>query len=835
MTEPVTLSNCDQEPIHIPGATQPHGALLAFDSTLDSLLRHSANAAEILGTPVATGLDAGAIIGPTIREAALSALEVTDSDRRPALIFDLQLPSGIAADIAVHVSGSTIVVEIEPARRSGTVPLQTTRLLIDRITGIDRVETLAPEVARLMRRTLGYDRVMVYEFARDGSGKVLAEEKADHLESFLGQHFPASDIPAQARALYLRNTIRLISDASGARIPLVPELLDGRPLDMSQAHLRAVSPIHCEYLRNMGVSASMSVSIIVDGALWGLIACHHYAPRILSMAERVAAEMFGEFLSLHLGTILRKRKLDNAAAIRTQLDRLSRLTEVEDLGAMIRDNLSGFMSMIQCDGIAVLMENELQTQGLTPAEDDVRSLARSIAQRANGNVWASESLVRTFPQAEAFHTRAAGVLALPLSQLPRDWLLFFRREQVHTLNWAGNPDKTYDTGPLGDRLTPRKSFAIWKEEVHRRSAPWTDDDFGTANALRTAIVEIVLLHNELLAEERSKADLRQRVLNDELNHRVKNILAVIKSVIGQPVEQGRTLESYVSALKGRIQALSFAHDQVMRGDGGGSLQGLLQAELSPYAGSARLHLDGPEALLDSRGFSVMAQVLHEMATNAAKYGALSRAGAQLSVTWGPTPEGDCRLAWRESGGPPVVPPSRSGFGSLLLERSLPFDLGGSSRIDYLPSGVEADFILPARHVRFDSGPTPLAEKTVTTDTKRLPETAHLLLLEDQLLIAMDVEAMLQESGFTRISLARNVEQALAIIDQGVELAMLDVNLGRETSVPVAEELHRRGIPFVFATGYDERSALPEGLRHVPVVRKPYEVENLLEALARAYG
>lgn len=836
MTEPVTLTNCDREPIHIPGATQPHGALLAFDAGLATLQRHSANAPAILGQLVANGDSATAVLGERLLNAIRDAQALTSSDRRPALLFDMALPGGQRADIAVHSSGSAIIVELEPARGDGAAPLQTTRTLIDRITNLDRIEDLALHVTRLMRLNLGYDRVMLYEFARDGSGKVLAEDKAEALESFLGQHFPASDIPVQARALYLRNTIRLISDASNERIPLIPELVDGAPLDLSQAHLRAVSPIHCEYLRNMGVSASMSVSIIVDGELWGLIACHHYSPRILTMAQRVAAEMFGEFLSLHLGTILRKRKLDTAAAVRAHLDRLSRLTEVSDLGSMIRDNLADFMSMIPCDGIAVLLDGELQTLGHTPEEGQIRALAPNIADLAGGGVWSADSLVHRFPGAEAFHDRAAGALALPLSQRPRDWMLFFRREQVHTLNWAGNPDKTYDSGPLGDRLTPRKSFAIWKEEVHRRSAPWTDEDLGTARALRTAIVEIVLLHNELLAEERAKADLRQRVLNDELNHRVKNILAVIKSVIGQPVEQGRTLESYVGALKGRIQALSFAHDQVMRGDGGGLLSDLLKAELSPFAGTAHLTLDGPEALLDSRGFSVLAQVLHEMATNAAKYGALSRQGGTLEVAWAAGPTGDCHLQWRESGGPLVAPPSRTGFGSVLLQRSLPFDLGGTSRIEYLPTGVEAEFVLPARHVRFETILPPPTESKLPAQSTRLPQTSHLMLLEDQLLIAMDVEAMLQEVGFERISLARNVEQAMALIETGgIELAMLDVNLGRETSVAVAEELHRRGTPFVFATGYDERSALPEGLRDIPVVRKPYDVDNLLEALSRAFG
>ncbi|QUS35143.1 HWE histidine kinase domain-containing protein [Falsirhodobacter algicola] len=834
MTEPVTLTNCDREPIHIPGTIQPFGAMLAFDSGMDLLRQHSANCAQILGREgVRNGESLDDIFTPAVARQLRAAREVALTQTRPALVFDVPLRSGRRVDMALHRNGAATILEVEPATETPFPPLQLTRLMMDRIGGIVSMEELIAAATKLIRAHLGYDRVMAYEFGPDGAGRVMAEERREGLESFLGQYFPAADIPVQARRLYLANTIRLISDASAERVPILPELFEGTPLDMSQAHLRSVSPVHCEYLRNMGVAASMSISIIVDGALWGLIACHHYSPRLLPMAERVAAEMFGEFLSLHLGTLLRKRKLDMAANTRARLERLSRLDTSQDVPELLSQGIEELSELLDCDGIAIRVGGNLFTRGSVPDEEALDTLLPLLEQQAAGDVWATNCLVDHLPIAESFHDRAAGLLAVPVSQLPRDWILFFRREQIQTLVWAGNPEKVYETGPFGDRLTPRRSFELWKQDVHRRCRPWNVDDLETAHALRTTLVEIVLLHNELLSEERARADLRQRVLNDELNHRVKNILAVIKSVIGHPVEEGRTLESYVAALKGRIQALSHAHDQVMRGDGGGSLHALLQAELSPYRGSSEIRLEGPGATLDSRSFSVMAQILHEMATNAAKYGALSRPGGRLDVRWTPSTDGTCRLTWRESGGPPVIAPDRKGFGSLLLERSLPFDLGGSSRIDYHPSGVEAEFVLPGRHVRFEDKPLPT--DTPTPSPTGIPEEAHVLLLEDQLLIAMDVEAMLEEAGFTRISLARNVAQALEILETGgVELAMLDVNLGHETSIPVAEALRARAIPFVFATGYDEGSALPGGMQDVPVVRKPYDADNLVETLSAAY-
>jgi light-regulated signal transduction histidine kinase (bacteriophytochrome) len=227
----------------------------------------------------------------------------------------------------------------------------------------------------------------------------------------------------------------------------------------------------------------------------------------------------------------------------------------------------------------------------------------------------------------------SGVLAIPLSQTGSDCLFFFRKELVQTLNWAGNPDKTYETGPLGDRLTPRKSFAIWKETVKGQAQSWAESEREIAEIVRVAIVEIVLRQNELMAGERRKSEVRQRMLNEELSHRVKNILAVIKSLVASPQHHKNTLEQYVATLQGRIEALAIAHDQVVRGDGGGILSELLDAELRPYrAKEATIVLEGPAIWLDSRAFSVMALVFHELATNAAKYGALSVPTGIVAVT-----------------------------------------------------------------------------------------------------------------------------------------------------------------------------------------------------------
>lgn len=831
----VDLTNCDREPIHIPGSIQGHGCLLACDQTATIVLRHSANAPDMLGlsAPMLDQPLEALLGGPVVHELR-NALTTCADGGTPAMMLGVAI-GGRRFDMALHRHKGNVVLEFEPAG-GGVDPLQRARLLIGRIRDIDDIDRLISRAARLMHGMLGYDRVMIYRFEADGSGKVVSEIRRPDLESFLGQYFPATDIPQQARMLYLRNTIRIISDASGATVPILPELdASGEPLDLSLAHLRSVSPVHCEYLRNMGVAASMSISVIADGRLWGLIACHHYAPRILTMAERIAAELFGQFFSLHLTALKQRRSLATANEARRALDRFLRLASHQsEIDVVLRENLPDFSRLMPCDGIGLWVNGRWSGHGLTAPDAAIPALARFVASVAEGRVWATHALSRHHAPAEAYHADASGLLAIPISQIPRDYLMFFRKELIHTLDWAGNPEKSYETGPLGDRLTPRKSFAIWKETVDRQAQPWTDADRDIAEATRAATVEIVLRHTEMMAEERGKADIRQRMLSEELNHRVKNILAVIRSLVGHPVEDGRSLVDYVGALKGRIQALAFAHDQVARGDGGGLLAELLGAELGPYRGAgATVSLDGPGLWLDSRAFSVMALVLHELATNAAKYGALAVPTGRLDVSWAIGEDGSARLAWRESAGPRVVPPSRTGFGSALINRSIPFDLGGESAVDYHPHGLEARFVLPARHVSPAATPLPRGDAAAADGSPEaaLPGGLGVLLVEDQMLIAMDAEALLAEAGAERVVTARTVAEAQAQLRAALpDVAVLDVNLGTGTSIPIAEDLRRRGVPFVFATGYGEGSQIPGAFKTVPVVRKPYDGPTLVEAI-----
>lgn len=838
-TQTVDLSNCDREPIHIPGNIQPHGCLIACDQQFDTVLRHSRNAQAFLGLDerplngrsLSDVFDASVV--HTLRNAAATA---TEPSRSVMLVNQQLTPGGQGFDVSIHRHQGVSIIECEHAApSSASGPLDIARTLVSAVARFSDLNELYTKTPRLLRGMLGYDRVMIYQFSHDGAGKVIGEAKRSDLEGFRGMFFPATDIPQQARKLYLQNRIRVISDANCVRVPIEPVTdASGEPLDMSYAHLRSVSPIHCEYLRNMGVGASMSISIVVDGALWGLIACHHYGPRVLTLPQRIAAEMFGEFFSLQIEAVSRKWRLDAAARARRALDRLMRDASYQgDIAGFLQNKLPEFTALMPCDGVGLWLNGVWTTSGETIPAKAAPALMRFLGAATAGRVWASHELSAHLPAAADYADAVSGVMAVPLSQLPRDYLVFFRKEVVHTLDWAGDPNKTYEVGPLGDRLTPRKSFAIWKETVERQSIPWTDDDREMAEAARTALLEVILRHSEILETERQTADLRQKVLNEELNHRVKNILALIKSVVSQPIDPARDLGDYVDSLKGRIMALAQAHDQVVRNDGGGALRDLLESELRPYRDAATISLEGPDIGLDARAYSVLALVLHELATNAAKYGALSRPSGSLRVVWRINEDQTCEIDWQERGGPPTVTPKGKGFGSVLLSRSIPFDLGGESDLSYPPEGVSARFKLPSHFISELRGEHHVPPVAQSQDYPPL-DGLKVLLLEDQLVIALDAETMLQSCGCGAVDTAATAAEALRIlIATAPDIAVLDVNLGSGNSFPVAEELERRKIPFIFATGYGDRTIIPKSLRHVPVVRKPYDPDALAATLARA--
>jgi light-regulated signal transduction histidine kinase (bacteriophytochrome)/CheY-like chemotaxis protein len=679
---------------------------------------------------------------------------------------------------------------------------------------------------------------MVYRFHPDGSGEVIAEVARKGLETFLGLHYPASDIPQQARALYTRNWLRIIADIDAKPVPLVSTATHSASLlDLSMSTLRSVSPIHVEYLQNMGVGASMSISILRDGKLWGLFACHHYSQHHVSFERRTAAELFGQMFSWIIET--REREATTAYESRAQQIQ-ERLIEAaashEHSQRAIVDFVDDYRKMIECEGIAIWSNDEVTLSGDTPTAAEVKDLVAFINRTSPGRIAASAEIGKVYAAGASFRDRAAGFLAIPISRVPRDCLIFFRREVVRSVNWAGAPEKVYASGPNGPRLTPRKSFELWQEVVHGQSRPWTRADLHIAESLRVTLLEVILQLADLAARERKSAQERQELMIAELNHRVRNILSLVRGLVTQSKDTAASIEEFSTVLGGRIQALARAHDQITSLNWAPvALKALVESEAGAYLGSraGRIKMDGPEVALDPKAFATLALVVHEMMTNSAKYGALADSTGKVEIVWKFDQSSSLVIDWKESGGPPVQPPSRRGFGTTIIERSIPFDLKGDAELRFDLLGVHARFVIPANYVEMVTAMSGI-EMNLETDKPAPPRlSGTALIVEDNLIIAMAAEVILLELGARHVGTAASVNQALTSIDrEKPDFALLDLNLGSENSIPVATRLRELKIPFMFATGYGERAPIPPELAEAPVVQKPYTREVVEAALGR---
>jgi len=848
-TQPVDLTNCDREPIHILGGIQPIGFLIALTSDW-IVKRASAN------TQAFIGLSPESLIGLPLAEvfageAVHSLRNRTVFLRGPDAVerlFDCTLIEGAPCfDIAIHFSNGQVVIEAEPSTGKHDDTSSMVRAMVSRLDQCADLEAFFKEGARQVRALTEYDRVMVYRFAHDGSGEVVAEAVKPGIGKFLGLHYPASDIPAQARELYKRNLLRVIADVNAQPVPIIPQLDElGKPLDLSLSALRSVSPIHIEYLKNMGVGASMSISIIVEGKLWGLFACHHYSARCPTFERRSVCELFVQMFSMRLESRERQETVEFERRARDISDQLLGAVASDETLLKDPDWLGDILTRaIPADGVGVWIGGNFAFSGLTPNADQFRRIIRALNGTAAGKVFATDHIASVLQGAEEFKSAAAGMLAIPISRSPRDYVVLFRSELVRSVRWAGDPHKPIEYGPNGPRLTPRESFAEWKELVQGRSKPFSQSETRVAETLRATLIEVVLRLADEASAERHQATARQELLIAELNHRVRNILGVIRGLIRQSQPDTETTQAFVKVVDGRIHALARAHNQITDDHWGPApIQALIDAEAAAFVDNReRVLSEGEALLLNPTAYSTMALVLHELVTNSVKYGSLSPGSGSVQISWERNASGDLIFKWRESGGPPVKPPTRKGFGTTIIGRSVPYDLGGTAKIDYKVSGIEAEFRIPARHVaepKTFAGPAIKYARPSPGHPQPLPNKMltnhHVLLVEDSLIIALDAEDIISRLGAESVSPAASVESALESIDEHrPTVAMLDINLGDRTSYAIADRLMDLDVPFFFATGYGEQAQIPMDHRGRIVVQKPYTLENVARAMDELLG
>jgi light-regulated signal transduction histidine kinase (bacteriophytochrome) len=449
-------------------------------------------------------------------------------------------------------------------------------------------------------------------------------------------------------------------------------------------------------------------------------------------------------------------------------------------------------------------------------------------------VFRTDRLGEIWPQAAPYAGVASGLLAIAVAREPCDFIFWFRPEVVRTVTWGGDPNKPTEIGPHGDRLTPRRSFEAWNETVYGRSSPWGTTDVDAAFDLRIALVDIVLRRLDSAAREQARAREKERLLLAELDHRVKNTLAVVQSLVRQTGRSAKSLKDYLNSLEQRIRSMARSHSLLTQSRWEGvSLRALLREETDhlDQALAGSFTLKGADFIHDPKTALALSLALHELATNAVKYGALSAAFGHVAVVWGRDANGDLTIRWVESGGPEVRSPQRRGFGSTLIERALAMETGGRSTLHFLPGGIRCDIMLPGTNIVGTEQPSevenePIAAPTVLEGSRPI-SVPRILVVEDAALIVMLIEELVADLGWTLVGPATRLAEAVSLARQAdIDVAILDVNLAGEFVWEAAEALQDRAIPFVFSTGYDSESILPSRFAGSPIISKPFLLEDL---------
>ena len=859
--EQIALDNCEREPVHTPGRIQSFGAMLACDLRTLDLVGISRNFQDVV--PAAIDVELQRNLGDLFEERELihsirGALSLPTVATQRVRI-GLHKLGEFDYDVAVSTSEDHALVEFERVSAKGRntdAPVAVVRSMIASLdTGGGAVE-LMDSAVKSLRRLTGFDRIMAYHFLDDGVGEVVAEAKSPGVDPFLGLRYPASDIPKIVRELMVRNPFRVISDVEDPHSELFVGD-DAPPINLTSAQLRGVSPIHLEYLKNMEVRSTMNTSIVVRGELWGIFAFHHCHRLVLPPELRSIVELFGHVISLQLQQRLEQAVLDKRKKAESIFNSLGKPSG-SNVAEIFLENAHNFPTVVDCVGAAVVIDDEVTTWGRCPDT----AIINHLTSRSDGRAHTVNSLSDLSEIGNA--NDICGAAMVEVSQSARSWLLLFRPEQIENVRWAGGGEKKIEYGPNGPRLHPRASFKEYVESIRGRSTTWTQPDVEAAIEIAALFRDRAFSTLDESKREWSKQKQHKDLLIAELNHRVKNILSLVKSIARQTKGSAGSLTQYTEAFEQRINALSTAHDLI-----GGSglrwadIRELLETELRAFMNSAKtVELSGPALTVSARVAPLLALVFHELVSNSVKHGALSPEGESLSVSWREE-SGGLEILWNERVAFSLKKPERKGFGLTLIERSVPHECKGTCEINFKPHGLEVRFWLPDRAMgasgtkgEVPSGKSAKDKNGVEGEGAVSKPMSHspkpeprdndvqqssegdlkIVIVEDHSVLALELESLLVSNGYSKVQIFNDAASCQAsILDDKShypDLAILDINLGGTTSYDLAVQLSARGVQIVFVSGYDEHHSMPESLRSAPRLRKPLDTNDLLQLLSQ---
>ncbi len=669
--EPVDPLLCEREPIHIPGSIQPNAVMLAADAGTLEILAHSTNVRDVLSHAPEriAGLSLSDVLPSafveTIRQRLASAtLDDGRSIRRTLKLAD---DAGASYYAIVHAHSGRVIVELElePAHPDDfRVATQTdSELAVSRLRAAETLSGAARIAALEIRALTGFECVLVYRFDADWNGEAIAEDKVpDWSRALLGLRFPASDIPAQARALYTKAKSRFVIDRDSVPVPLVAAPTAGNgPIDLTFAQHRTLSPIHLEYQRNLGVNGSMSISIMVEGRLWGLMIGHHRHPHYVAPETRAAATVLTDAFAMRVQEIEARRLWTERKAHLDTEGRLVRgLTRSDDFVAALTGGATTLLDLFGSTGAAIVSGTRATLIGATPPEETVRAIGDWLKETlAPGETtYADANFPVQYPAAVPHREIASGLLAAFVDESRANLLLWFRPEVSSTVTWSGDPRKPVLAGSGPVAVLPRRSFERWVEERTGFASPWADWQVSLAGSLAHAVEGVVLRQRRKIDEltgllaEKERLLAQKDLLTREIDHRVKNSLQIVSAFLQMQRRQvsDPVARQAFADTSARVMSVARVHDSLYQAENveevdlGQTIEALCSDLAGMAGGGHAVDLTAePGLMVPYRKAVALSLIATELVTNAFKYAAKPEGIGRVAVTVSGHGTGSVRL------------------------------------------------------------------------------------------------------------------------------------------------------------------------------------------------